>query len=121
PFVVSKPEDWPRDSQYVPADLGNTGDFDMVNFRRGNVKAWWADLGRSNLGLQEDQVKELVKMGQWKYQFALRLATFPTAYYDADGSGSINLIVQAPAADRNPDVKWRRRGQDWIIEAAEDR
>jgi hypothetical protein len=114
----SRPADWARNEKITPDILRSAGDFDVVTFEQGTRKGAWIDFCQRNLGISDsDQVQKLVKAGQWHFQFAVRGGTFPTAYYSTDGSGVIDLIVQAPAADEKPDVKWRLNHQkEWVLE-----
>jgi hypothetical protein len=116
--LPAQPAEWARDEKIAPDILRSMGDFDIVTFEQDDQKGAWVDFCHRNLGISDpDQVRELVKAGRWPYQFALRVGAFPTAYYSTDGSGLIDLIVQAPGGLEKPDVKWRLNDRkEWVIE-----
>ena len=102
------------------------GEPDAVEFRSQDQSptGFWIDLLGANGDTSQydvgDAAKDPVRQEQWKHQFALVLHPYPTAFYDADGDGQFDLIVQAPlsqdgAAAPTPDVQWRRTEDEWAI------
>jgi hypothetical protein len=141
PYALPElPGEWPRNVtwRYELGLYSPQGRHNGVIFLEAQdaqmPRAWWVDFCQSNDDYVTSDLKQRrtdpVRKGTWRYQFALHLgqavpwpqqAVFPTAYYDTEDKGIIDLMVQAPAADARPDVLWRLREGHWLLEQPADR
>jgi S1-C subfamily serine protease len=130
PYAPRLPNSWPDNAgwTYQLDFINPPGDYqDAVVFSTNTGRGKFAPRGLW-VDLREGKpAPDSVRKGTWAYQFALQKGRFPAAYYDTRGTGTIDLIVQAPPPkdpDALPaaDVRWRRQEDQWVPEVVtEDR